>query len=108
LPCPWAKGAEGASESSQPPHVTQLQNDGYTLENQGTLTGGTGVGWTDGDDEVGGGELVVQEKSDADVQASTNGFQSDGSANVTTQGDLLILQTTSFSTIQELVSSEGW
>jgi hypothetical protein len=103
-----AIGNAASSGSGQPAYVTQLQSDGYTLEDQGTLTGGEGVGYADGDNEVGAGELVVQTLSDADAQATANGMQGNSDVDVTTQGDLPILQSSSYSTIRELVTSEGW
>jgi hypothetical protein len=95
------------SASSSPAYVSQLQSDGYTLERQGTLTGGQGVGYAEGDNAVGAGELVVQAKSAADAQATSNGLQG-GGFDVTTEGDMLIIQSGSYSAIQELVASNNW
>lgn len=98
-----------SSSPSGPPYVTQLQKDGYTLTQQGTLTGGEGIGWAEGNSGTGAGELVVQAKSTDDAQGMVNALQgnSDGAA-VTSDGDLLIIQNGSYSAISALVSSEGW
>jgi hypothetical protein len=93
--------------SSQSPYVSQLQSDGYTLVKQGGLTGGEGVGYAEGDNAAGGGELVVQAKSAADAQATANGMQG-GGFDVTTQGDMLVIQSGSYSAIQELVANNNW
>lgn len=95
--------------SSSPAYVSQLSSDGYTLTHQGTLTGGEGIGYAEGDNATGAGELVVQTKTADDAQATANGLQgnSDG-ADVATDGSMLIIQDNSYAVIQSVVTSNGW
>lgn len=92
---------------SSPAYVSQLKSDGFTLERQGTLTGGAGVGYAEGDNAAGGGELVVQAKSAADARATASGMQG-GGFDVTTEGDMLVIQAGSYTSIQALVTGNGW
>lgn len=100
-------GIIAGGQSSQSPYVAQLQGDGYTVTQQGALSGGEGIGYAEGDNASGAGELVVQTKSDADAQAAVAAAQNDG-AIAAANGDLLIIQDSSYATIQQLVADSDF
>lgn len=65
------------------------------------------IGYAMGDDPTGAGELVVQTRTATDAQATANGMTGDG-LDVTTNGDLLIVQDSSYAAIQSVVTANGW